>query len=476
MVQRRHTGGRVGLQDHTKGKTMKTQSKNFKYPILLLAALTAMALFSGCSDDDDPVIVPVDNSETFTLTIENVSTAADYAVSGVFNTPVGGMGPGPIFPGDAYEFSFGANPGDKLSFATMFVQSNDLFYAPDGMGVALFNGDTPISGDITAQLHLWDSGTEMNEEPGVGVNQAPRQSGPDTGAADSDMTVRMVDDMYTYPAVADVIEATLTHLGDHLFRVRLENVSDAGTLMTSNGDVAVPMAPGVFVVHTDADPLFSAGTADLLGLEGLAEDGDPSALLASLEAHTGLAVPLAPGVAVVHSSAAMLFDAGMANGGLGLEALAEDGDPSGLVMALDGVTGVASALAFDTPVGGMGAAPIFPGQSYQLTFTAEPGDRLSLATMFVQSNDLFYAFDDAGLALFDAMGDAVLGNVSASIHLWDAGTEMNQWPGAGPDQAPRQSGPDTGAADATNTVRMVDDGFDYPTATDVIRVTLSAGS
>jgi hypothetical protein len=449
-----------------KGKTM-----SYKNSILALAAIATLFFVTGCSDDDP--VVPVSQAETFTLTIENVSAPADYPVSGVFNTPVGASGPAPIFPGEAYEFTLGANPGDMLSFATMFVQSNDLFYAPSGSGIALFNGTTPVSGDVTSQVHLWDSGTEMNEEPGVGTHQAPRQSGPNSGMADSDMTVRMVNDAFTYPAAADVIEVSISHLGDHLFRVRLENVSTASTLMTSAGSVAVPLAPGVFVVHTSDDPLFSAGMADMLGLEGLAEDGDPSAIIASLEAHTGLAVPLAPGVAVVHSDQAMLFTTGAADAGLGLEALAEDGDPSGLVTSLTGATGVASATAFNTPEGAMAPAPAFPGESYQVTFTAEPGDRLSIATMFVQSNDLFYAFDSAGLALFDAMGSAMVGDVTMDIGLYDAGTEMNQWPAVGSHQAPRQMGPNSGPADATNTVRMVDDGFIYPANNQVIRVRLA---
>ncbi len=445
-----------------------------KYSILMLVALAALALVTGCSDDDPAA--PTVTTETFTLTIENVSAAANYPVSGAFNTPVGAGGPAPIFPGEAYEFTFGAKPGDMLSFATMFVQSNDLFYAPTGAGIALFNAMTPVNGDVTAQIHLWDAGTEMNEEPGVGANQAPRQMGANMGATDMDTAVRMVADGFTYPAVSDVIAVTITHLGENLFKVRLENVSDSMTLMTSNGNVAVPLAPGVFVVHTGANPLFTEGTADMLGLQGLAEDGDPSGLLASVAAQTGLAVPLAPGLAVVHGQQVQLFTAGMANGGLGLEALAEDGDPSGLATALDGGVGVTSVTVFNTPTGAAGAAPIFPGEKYELTFTAEPGDRLSLATMFVQSNDLFYAFDPAGLALFGAMGNANLGDVTASLDLWDAGTEMNQWPGVGSDQAPRQAAADTGADDATATVRMVDDGFVYPAAMNVIRVTLSQGN
>ena len=31
---------------------------------------------------------------------------------------------------------------------------------------------------------LWDAGTEKNEVPGVGPNQAPRQAAPNTGGND----------------------------------------------------------------------------------------------------------------------------------------------------------------------------------------------------------------------------------------------------------------------------------------------------
>jgi hypothetical protein len=101
---------------------------------------------------------------------------------GVFNTPKGGETPGPIGPGGVYEFSFTAKPGMKLSLVTMFGQSNDWFYAPEPGGIHLFNNGKPTSGDITAKFILWDAGTEVNEEPGIGPNQAPRQKAPNTGA------------------------------------------------------------------------------------------------------------------------------------------------------------------------------------------------------------------------------------------------------------------------------------------------------
>jgi len=65
---------------------------------------------------------------------------------GVFNTPIGMMGPGPIRPGSSYQFSLMASPGMKLSMTMMNGQSNDEFYAPDENGIALFDGKgNPIS-------------------------------------------------------------------------------------------------------------------------------------------------------------------------------------------------------------------------------------------------------------------------------------------------------------------------------------------
>lgn len=130
--------------------------------------------------------------------------------NGIFNTPVGEANPAPIFPGEAYEFTFRAGRFDRLNFATMFIQSNDLFVAPDESGLALFDRyKNPISGDITNQLYLWDAGTEVNEEPGVGPNQAPRQSGPNTGE-DENGVVRTVSDGFDYPDLHEVIKVTIT--------------------------------------------------------------------------------------------------------------------------------------------------------------------------------------------------------------------------------------------------------------------------
>ena len=73
----------------------------------------------------------------------------------------------------------------KLSFITMFGQSNDWFYASEPGGIKLFENGKPISSDITSKFILWDAGTEKDEEPGIGANQAPRQKAPNTGDAEN---------------------------------------------------------------------------------------------------------------------------------------------------------------------------------------------------------------------------------------------------------------------------------------------------
>lgn len=139
------------------------------------------------------------------------SLAGMGAVAGIFNTPVGADAPGPLRPGNAYEFEFTATAETPyLSFVSMLVQSNDLFIGPNENGIALFGMDGhAIGGDVTAQVFLWDAGTEANEEPGVGENQAPRQSAPNTGPADEDTSVRLVNDMYSHPAVGELVKVTI---------------------------------------------------------------------------------------------------------------------------------------------------------------------------------------------------------------------------------------------------------------------------
>ena len=443
----------------------------------MTTALCLAATLGACGDE--AMTDPVGDETTFQVTIENVSLAFDFTSTGIFNTPIGANAPGPLASGGSYEFSFHAGPGSRVSFATMFVQSNDLFYAPDGEGIEVYDSNgMPISGDVTDQVYLWDAGTEVNQEPGLGVDQAPRQGGANTGAVDIDATVRRAADTFgNLPAVADVIEVTVTHIAGTMFRIRIANTAAADAIPTSaGGNAPFLLAPGVWTVGSGMNALFTEDSMDRgLGLEALAEDGGVADYNAELEELTGLTSPIAPGVYAVHTESSVLFGAGAADRGEGLEALAEDGDPSGLSSAVAAKAGVMMSDVFNTPTGAASPAPAFPGEDYTFTFTAMPGDRLSLATMLVQSNDLFYAPAESGLALFDANGTALSGDVTGMFLLWDAGTEANEFPGVGPNQAPRQAGADTGDAE-NGTVSQVNDGYVYPNVSDVIRVTITPTS
>lgn len=186
--------------------------------------------------------------------------------------------------------------------------------------------------------------------------------------------------------------------------------------------------------------------------------------------------PTSPVFWTVFSGTCPLFTPGKADQGWGLEALAEDGNPTGLVAKFTGMADHAMSGAVAVPNGEDKPGPILPGKSFDFKFTAKPGEKLMLAMMFGQSNDLFYAPDGSGIDLFGKNGKPVTGNLTSKLLLWDAGTEVNEEPGLGADQGPRQKGPNTGQAE-NGPVRLVKDtrdGFRYPATNQVLKVVLTA--
>lgn len=128
---------------------------------------------------------------------------------GIFNTPVDANAPAPIGPGGAYEFTLTATRGMRLSMITMFGQSNDWFYAPEKQGIDLFENGKPISGDITSKFILWDAGTEVDQEPGIGADQAPRQKAANTGAAENGKVHKAKKSAF-YDKIAELFKVTIT--------------------------------------------------------------------------------------------------------------------------------------------------------------------------------------------------------------------------------------------------------------------------
>jgi hypothetical protein len=205
------------------------------------------------------------------------------------------------------------------------------------------------------------------------------------------------------------------------FTIRVENISQGEVLKLSNGKTApFVSAPVLWVVHsTSTNPIFTAGQPDA---------------------------------------------------GLGLERLAETGNPSRLAEALRSRPGVVQVGADASPLGAKADGPLTPGQGYEFEITARPGEQLSTAWMFGQSNDLFYS-NDRPIALFTAAGKPVSGQMTAQLSLWDAGTEVNEEPGLGPNQGPRQATPDAGVAEHEG-IAQIHDRFSYPRIGDVLRLTI----
>lgn len=172
---------------------------------------------------------------------------------------------------------------------------------------------------------------------------------------------------------------------------------------------------------------------------------------------SAIRAPIAPGVFAVYRGPPPIFEIGRAAGTSGLETLAEDGNPEPLAEALGRQAGVQASGLF------------IPGQPF--TVTVQPGDKLAFAAMFVQSNDLFYGLENGGIDLFDSSGKPITGDISGRVVLHDAGTEINEHPGVGSSQAPRQAKPNNGPSES-KPVQPVADGFAYPATAAVIRVTV----
>lgn len=450
-----------------------------------VSTFIASALLATACGGEDETQQPVEPT-TFKVRLENVAPFTQLK-SGVYNTRIGATAPGPLAPGEAYEFSFTAGKGQKLSFASMLGQSNDWFFAPAAGGIELYENGNPISGDVTSRVYLWDAGTEVNEEPAVGAHTGPNQAssldGP--GAADADTMVRRITSpttlsngtMFNVPAVASMIRVTVTpKAATREFTVRIENAaSDTTTLQTSQGYKPVRISPGVWTLSTGGEPLFSEGQKDRgLGLEAIAEMGQVTGLSSALASTTGTATPVSPGLFLVTASGQTLFSVGKPDSGMGLERIAEEGNVSPLFESMKGHLSAQDMLGtFNTPEGATSPGPLRPGSAYTFEVSARPGDTLSFVTMYGMSNDWFFGTSAEGIALFDAMEQPVMGDFSSALRLYDAGTELSEELGIGPNTGPQQSGANMGLADTDMNVREVASSVYGTPATTHLKLTIS---
>ena len=223
------------------------------------------------------------------------------------------------------------------------------------------------------------------------------------------------------------------------FFVRIENVSNRGTLkLSTGGSVAIPFSGGVWAVHTGDSPIFTPGAPEAgIGLKGLAEAGITDPFAANLRT----------------------------------------------------LRNVRTADVFDKPKGHRRGMPkgdvdretaskmLQPGQHFEFSLRAHRGERLSFAMMLAQSNDAVVATPPSGLELFDALGRPVSGDVTSRTTLWDAGTEVNEDPGVGRNQGLRQGAPHAGDPERRPVRPLGDAEFGqlWPAADRIVRVMIKPG-
>lgn len=139
-------------------------------------------------------------------------------------------------------------------------------------------------------------------------------------------------------------------------------------------------------------------------------------------ANTGIMTGLSPTLVVVYrGDKNPIYELGKTDNGLGLKDIAQFGNVTKLqnsLKALPNIKGVYIA----------GSAPVPPGNKVMTTFKADLGDKVAYATMFGFSNDWFYANEQS----IDA---STKGDLTSKTTLFDSGTGVDQYPGAGNHQA-----------------------------------------
>ncbi len=442
-------------------------------------AIYSLVMVTACASS--PVIDPPIPKPTAKVTIENISPwigsqagAPEHSFEGSVHA---------VGPGDGWEISFTAGRADRLSFATMLGESNDWFFAPSDRGMKLYDpSGAPITGDVTSELALYDLGTEWDQELGIGLDTGTNQRYADQGMHDDVDVVKVPAGapypllgglQFAVPPVAAMIRATLAFDGDGKFRLRIENVSTPTTLVTRTGTQAIHLSPPAWIIHPSylPSPLFTTGTRTRRdGMRLLAEAGDNSELVDGMKRLAGESTALGKAVFAVHQSGAPLFSIGARDLGVGLEQLAEDGNPDVLAASLAIDPRVKTSGALSRPAFQDGAeGSLYPAMKYVLEVEAEPGDRLSLATMLGNSNDWFYATEADGVPLTN--DDGSISAREIAMELLDAGTEADQPLRYGADTGPMQAAPGQGAVDPDTIVRGVARAHDLQLDR-VVRVTI----
>lgn len=391
----------------------------------ILSSITILSfagLLASCHKDDD-----MPSPQSTTITVENVLDSKPLVESGTFK----GEGTPPvIMPGQSVSFSFSAAKNQRLTFATMYGWSNDLFFAPENPGIKLYNDDgSPITGDVSPQIKLWDNGTRVNQAPGAAV----MHPGTAESTPKNIKEVNGTDDFgNAYLPASKLMNISLKYDGNSRFTLTIKNISGG----TAN---ETPFSPGVWAISYTAggnlllpEPIYAVGKPTANGLTNIAEMGDNTMLSNYLTNNTGIFTPLSPVLVVVYNGTDNPFyKTGENDRGQGLKELAQMGNADILAASLKGKAGIKSVYVLKDPANTVllpkinGAA----GGKVSQQLSLQKGDKIAIATMYGFSNDWFFATTGSDI------NGVQKGDVSGSIGLFDDGTAINQYPGAGVTQA-----------------------------------------
>lgn len=396
------------------------QFVKFKRPLGLLSLMSVLA-FSSCSTDDDGELAVNDSA---VITVENIIEGKSLSQSGTFQN----AGSSPVLnPGESTSFSFYAGKGQTISFAAMYGNSNDLFFAPANPGIKLYqdNGD-PVTGNVSSQIRLWDNGTRVNQPTGPAV----------THPGDAEAAPKNVIEVALSTPASQLLKAELTFEGGTKFTLKLTNTSGgtANETSISAGVWTVSHSSGSTLVKED--PIFTPGKLSANGLTDLAETGKLTALTQYLTGITGPNSPFSPVLVVVYSgNESPIFKTGENDRGQGLKELSQQGNADVLANFLKTQSGVKEVFVLKDLANTV-LKPRIDGKNggkVSQTISARKGDRIALVTMYGQSNDWFAATTNNGV------DGSTRGDISSIMGLFDSGTLVSSYPGAHIGSQPAQT-------------------------------------
>lgn len=408
--------------------------KNLVSAAALSALLLVGTVLTSCDKDED---TPMPVQMTSSFSIENVVSAKDFVESGTF---VGVGGPGVdapvVLPGSSIKFSFSAGKGQSLMFATMYGTSKDWFFAPANPGLQLFDDNgKAMTGDVSSQIKLWDNGSKDNV----------------TGEAE-DGKIMMVPEVdasrlmkleLAFDEPASVFTLTITNTSG-----KTENET--------------PFSPGVWAISNvlggkllNETPFFVEGEKTNAEITAIAQMGDNAPLSKMISDNTGIITGISPAIVVVYTGDVNpVFQLNKKDTGMGLKNLAQMGDGSVLKAALEKMDNVKKVYI-------AGSAAMGPGEKAEVQIETAEGDNIAYASMFGYSNDWFYANETGVSAAFK-------GDATSKTSLFDDGTAVSQYPGAGNKQGLFAGGPEV----EDMVIMQVGDKYPVPAVNEVIKITI----